>query len=241
MNWQNLQSLSKLSVATMVSLLCWAYAPVALSEDSAPVEAAEEIQPQTPNEVIQKATDEIVVAIEEAQEYFVEDPQRFHAEIDRILFPIVDFRSFARGVMGKYGSRRYEASLTDQAAKDEFQSQVERFTASFKRGLVATYAKGLLTFQGEKIEVLPPAKKAKAGKNVIVVQRIHSAGSDPVQIRYKMRQNADAEWKVRNVTLSSVNLGKVYSNQFASAAKLHKGDIDKVIEEWVVDSQDIEE
>mgnify|MGYP000238769551 CR=1 FL=1 len=60
-------------------------------------------------------------------------------------------------------------------------------------------------------------------------------------IRYKMRQNSNGEWKVRNVTLSSVNLGKVYSNQFASAAKLYNGDIDKVIANWVVESQEIDE
>ena len=232
---QSWHQLARRLLQTVIFSFGFMQAPVLLAE------SVPETVSVAPDALIQKATDEIIVAIEEAKDYFSEDPARFHAEIDRILFPIVDFRSFARGVMGKYGSRRYEASLGDQAAKDEFRKQVKRFTANFKQGLVATYAKGLLTFQGESIEVMPLAKEAVPGKNAIVVQSIEADGKKPTLIRYKMRQNSNGEWKVRNVTLSSVNLGKVYSNQFASAAKLYNGDIDKVIANWVVESQEIDE
>ena len=193
-----------------------------------------------PDAVIRAATEDIIVAIEQAKTYYDTEPERFHGEIDRILFPLVDFQSFARGVMGKYGSRRYEASLSDDASREEFREQVEAFTEKFKQGLVATYAKGLLTFQGEKIDVLPVDGELQKGKSVNVVQQIHSSGKEPVLIRYKMRQNGDGDWKVRNVQLQSINLGKVYRNQFASAARQYNSDIDKVIANWVVESQDVE-
>lgn len=201
--------------------------------------AAETAEPAGPKELIEAATKEIVVAIEDAKGYFSEEPERFHAEVDRILFPIIDFKSFARSVMGRHGSRKYEASLASDAEKEQFQQQVTAFTGKFKQGLVATYSKGLLTFQGERIDVKMP-KPAK-GKNAFVIQEIHNGGAKPVLIRYKLRQNSDGEWKVRNVQLQSINLGKVYRNQFASAAKQYKGDIDQVIANWVVVSQEVEE
>ncbi|MEM8499506.1 MAG: ABC transporter substrate-binding protein [Pseudomonadota bacterium] len=193
-----------------------------------------------PDELIRDATDKIVSAIEQAKKYYDTEPERFHAAIDEILFPLIDFRSFARGVMGKHGSRRYESTLKDDAAKQVFQARVDAFTEKFKQGLVATYAKGLLTFQGETIDVLPVGGGIAAGKSVNVVQKIHGDGSEPVLIRYKMRQNTEGLWKVRNVQLQSINLGKVYRNQFASAVRQYNSDIDKVIENWVVESQDVE-
>lgn len=193
-----------------------------------------------PDELIRDATGKIVSAIEQAKQYYDTEPERFHEAIDEILFPLIDFRSFARGVMGKHGSRRYESTLKDDAAKQAFQARVDAFTGKFKQGLVATYAKGLLTFQGETIDVLPIGDEIAAGKSVNVVQKIHGDGSEPVLIRYKMRQNTDGLWKVRNVQLQSINLGKVYRNQFASAARQYNSDIDKVIENWVVESQNVE-
>ena len=53
------------------------------------------------------------------------------------------------------------------------------------------------------------------------------------QIPAGVPQNGEGEWKVRNVQLQSINLGKVYRNQFASAAKQYDADIDKVIANWV--------
>lgn len=193
-----------------------------------------------PRAIIQTAVDDIVAAIEEAKVYFDEEPERFHAEIDNILLPIVDFRSFARNVMGKYGSSKYQASLKDEQQRAEFDARIDRFAGRFKQGLVATYAKGLLAFEGERIEVEQLADKGKSSGSVTVMQNIYTTGSDAIKITYKMRKNKEQHWKVRNVHLQSINLGKVYRNQFASAARQYNGDIDKVIDNWVVESQDFE-
>ncbi len=54
-------------------------------------------------------------------------------------------------------------------------------------------------------------------------------------MQYKLRKNRQGEWKLRNVTIEAINLGKVYQSQFSSAAKLYSGDIDRVIDSWTVD------
>jgi len=217
-------------------------APNQLLATAATTEASSRVLPSDadPRAIIQTAVDDMVKAIESAKVYFDKEPERFHAEIDRILLPIVDFRSFARNVMGKHGSSRYQASLTDDAARAQFDARIDRFADRFKRGLVATYAKGLLAFEGERIEVEQLAGKGKSGDSVTVLQNIYSSGADSIKITYKMRKNKEQHWKVRNVHLQSINLGKVYRNQFASAARQYDGDIDKVIDNWVVESQDFE-
>jgi hypothetical protein len=43
------------------------------------------------------------------------------------------------------------------------------------------------------------------------------------------------------VHIQTVNLGKVYRSQFKAALKEHRGDVDKVIETWVVESTDLEQ
>lgn len=192
-----------------------------------------------PDAVIEDATRELVTAVEDARSYYAGNPDKFTAEIDRIISPIVDFNSFARGVMGSYGSKRYYASLRTDTEREQFRQQLERFKERFRQGLLTTYAKGMMTFNGQTIEVEPLPAEAVTGKSVVVNQHIVGEGNKPVVIRYKMRQDKQQHWKVRNVTIQAVNLGKVYRSQFAAAAKRYNGDISKVIDNWVVTAKDV--
>ncbi len=192
-----------------------------------------------PDAVIKEATVELVSAVEAARSYYAKDPDKFTAEIDRIISPLVDFNSFARGVMGSYGSKRQYMALKSDAEREQFRTHVTRFKERFREGLLSTYAKGMMTFKGQTIEVEPLPSAPLAGQSVVVKQHIVDEGNKPVVIRYKMRQNNKQEWKVRNVTIQTVNLGKVYRSQFAAAAQRYNGDIGKVIDNWVVTAKDV--
>lgn len=189
----------------------------------------------TPHQVVAKTTDNVMRVIVEAQGYFDKDPQRFYGEIENILGEVVDFDSFARGVMGKYASKSRYVSLQSDAEKARFIAQVKRFSTTFKDGLVQTYAKGLLAFNGNRIELVPSSDDAKQGTSVTVVQHIYGDADKPYVVHYKLRQDRAGDWKLRNVTIEAVNLGKVYQSQFYSAARQYNGDIDKVIDNWSVD------
>ncbi len=192
-----------------------------------------------PDAVIEAATVELVTAVEAARAYYAKDPDKFTVEIDRIISPIVDFNSFARGVMGSYGSKQRYTALRTDAEREQFRTHVTRFKERFREGLLTTYAKGMMTFKGQNIEVEPLQSAASSGESVVVKQYIVDEGSKPVVIRYKMRQDQKQQWKVRNVTIQTVNLGKVYRSQFAAAAKRYNGDLDKVIDNWVVTAKDV--
>lgn len=192
------------------------------------------VQPSA-NEVVKATTDKVMKIIIDAQVYYDTDPKRFYSEIEQVLEEFVDFNSFARGVMGVYASKKHYMALKTNQEKAVFKARMERFTNTFQDGLVQTYAKGLLAFNGNTIEVLPPAKGAAAEGSVTVVQHIYGDSEKPYVVHYKMRKNRSGQWKLRNLTIEAINLGRVYQSQFRTAARQYQGDIDAVIDNWSVD------
>ena len=196
-------------------------------------QSASGASPAEPDAAIRAATENLLKIVERAHEYFDSDPDRYYAEVDAAIAPVIDFYSFSRGVMGRWGSKAYADSL-GATEKKRYQDQVGRFVRIFREGLVRTYSKGLMAFSGETIEVYPAQPEEIATGLVTVVQVIHGSNGNRYEIRYKMRKDPDQSWRVRNVTLDTLNLGKVYQNQFASAAGKFGGDIDAVIDNWSV-------
>lgn len=191
------------------------------------------------HQLVENITSDLIALIEEAQEYVAEDEPRFYRDLGKLLQRYVDFPSFSRAVMGKYASGKRIASLpADERAKLE--AQIQRFNDVFSGALIGTYGKGLLVFEGERIEVLEPpveaAKHAAAGK-ARIKQLIHGDRPEPYVIYYSLRKSDDGQWRIRNMIIESSNLGKIYRNQFDNAFKVYEGDIDRVIDNWVAGSE----
>ena len=94
-----------------------------------------------------------------------------------------------------------------------------------------------------KITVMPAdevsLKNIAAGNSVDVDQEVE--GSDKTfTITYKMRPNKKGEWMLRNVSIESINVGRLYRNQFEAAMKKHQGNFSVVIDEWVVEAKDLD-
>lgn len=190
---------------------------------------------QEPHQVVQQTTEKVLAIIKDGKGYYDKDPERFNAQVETAMDQAVDFDGFARGVMGPYASaQRYQALKTEEE-KAAFRDQVKRFTDTFKRGLIETYAKGLLKFNGQRIETLPPRAGQSEGDSVAVVQNIYGGADKPYVVQYTMRKDRDGGWRVRNVMIEGINLGQTYRNQFAAAAEQNRGDINKVIDNWHVE------
>lgn len=201
-------------------------------------------KPLDPHARIAAVTDRVVVVIQEGKGYFDQDPQRFYAEVEKILDPLVDFPSFTRSVMGPYGTRGYYQSLKTPAEKEAYRKDYDRFVKSFKAALITTYAKGLLAFNGQKIEIVPPTPddkhKVARGDYVDVIQTIQG-DENKYQVVYKMRPDSKGQWLVRNVTIETINVGLLYRNQFVESMAKYKNDFGKVIDNWSVDAKAAEE
>lgn len=191
-----------------------------------------------PYQIVQQTTEQVIAIIRDGKGYYDKDPVKFNRQVETVLDKVVDFDAFARGVMGPYaGQQRYQALTTEQE-KNDFRARIQRFSNTFKQGLIETYAKGLLKFDGQKIETLPPRKgdDVASGK-VDVMQNIYGAADKPYVIQYSMRKNREGVWKLQNVIIEGINLGQTYRSQFASAADQYRGDLDKVIANWHVEPE----
>ena len=58
------------------------------------------MQSATAEEAVEVATKEVFDLISAGEAYVEEDPERFYGEVHALLDPMIDFKRFARGVMG---------------------------------------------------------------------------------------------------------------------------------------------
>ena len=178
-------------------------------------------------------------AVQAAPAYVDTDPQRYFDTIQSILDPVIDFRGFARGVMGEYASSdRYRA--LDKAGRDKLKSQLDEFTDVMRTGLVRTYSKGLLAFGGSRIQLSEPGPDDDAAQTVSVRQLIFSEAARPYEVMYQMGRDRSGDWKLRNMIIETVNLGAIYRSQFEAAARKYDGDLDRVIANWSAASEELD-
>jgi phospholipid transport system substrate-binding protein len=210
---------------------------LARAADDRAVEAASEANPSA-REVLRDTTERVLAVIEDARSYVDEDPERYYAEVDKVLDSVVDFRGFARGVMGEYGTSARYRSL-DEAGRDKLRDQLERFTQTMRQGLIRTYSKGLLAFGGSRVELDDSDDSGDSDDRVMLRQLIYSDGSEPYVVFYQMARDRAGSWRMRNLVVENVNLGQIYRSQFESAARRYDGDLDKVIDNWSAENAQV--
>lgn len=172
----------------------------------------------TAHSVVERVTDKLITVTREEKNLLESDPKAYYGKVKSVLEPVVDFDFIARNVMGPY----WESASAEQR---------RQFVETFKNGLVETYAKGMANYADLKIKVLQPANGSEGERRVGVVQEI--TGPDGTnRVSYTMAMNRQGEWKLINMVLNGVNLGKTFRNQFAQAAKQRDGNLDAVIANW---------
>ena len=180
---------------------------------------------------------QVMAVVQAADEYVEEDPERYYGEVQSVLDPVVDFRGFARSVMGPYASGDRYRSL-DENGRAELRTQLDAFTEVMRIGLIRTYSKGLLAFGGSRIEVSSASPEEAGQTRTSVQQLIFSEGNKPYVVMYQMGLDRAGEWKLRNMIIESVNLGEIYRNQFEASARKYEGDLDQVIASWNAEALD---
>lgn len=188
-------------------------------------------QQPSAHEVVEDATQRVMAVVAEASEYADEDPERYYRQVQEILDPVIDFRGFARSVMGPYATSERYRSL-DEAGQTRLRAQLDEFTEVMRVGLVRTYSKGLLAYSGSRIEVFAISDEEEASGRASVRQLIYSGQPEPYVLLYQMGRDKSGQWQLRNVIIESVNLGEIYRSQFEAAARKYEGDLDAVIANW---------
>ena len=209
----------------------WLLASPAMAQPSEPDSAVYDL--------VESTTVQVMEVVTAAEEYVEDEPERYYDQVQGLLDPLIDYRGFARQVMGPYASSKRYRSL-DEAGRKELREQLDRFTQVMRLSLVRTYSKGLLAFGTARIEVEPPEADQSATSRVSVKQLIYTDGEEPYVVLYQMGQGKSGEWMLRNVIIESVNLGEIYRDQFLASARKQDGDLDVVIDTWTTVTVDVE-
>lgn len=171
----------------------------------------------TPHQVVQGTIDQVLGELNSRRELFRQDPEAFYQSLDRILAPVVDFDGFARGVM----TVRYSRSASP--------AQMQAFQDSFKRSLMQFYGNALLEYDNQSIRVLPA--KAEGADRASVGMEVRDSKGTVYPVSYTMVQ-LDGQWKLRNVIINGINVGKLFRDQFADSMQRNGNDLDRTIDGW---------
>ncbi len=181
--------------------------------------AQADIEELSAHEYAERTHNQIIEIIQTQEQLFEENPDLFTKLISEAFSPIVDFKRIAKNVMGKY---------SNQASGD----QMEAFSRAFEKSLLDTYSSTLVEFKDEKINVLPPNGNQTGQKKIRVnIEIVTSSNTYPG--RYSMYLDLEGKWKIINIEVNGMNLGKIFRNQFYSLMERNQENLDLVIEQWV--------
>ncbi|WP_263260417.1 ABC transporter substrate-binding protein [Pseudomonas sp. RIT-PI-S] len=169
------------------------------------------------HDLVQDTTTRLLADLAANRENYRKNPEAFYIALDRIIGPVVDAEGISRSVMTvKYS----------KAAKP---AQIKSFEENFKRGLFQFYGNALLEYSNQGITVDPA--KDESGDRTSVDMKVKGSNGAIYPVSYTLERVA-GEWKVRNVIVNGINLGKLFRDQFADAMQRNGNDLDKTINGW---------
>lgn len=176
-------------------------------------------QAQTAHETVERVTEELFADLNANRDQYRQEPQAFYAAMDRLIGQYVDVEGVSRSVM----TVRYSRRATPE--------QMQRFQANFKQSLMQFYGNALLEYDNRGVRVLPGQVEDGAERAEV---RMEVSGTDGVihPVSYTMVL-IGGEWRLRNVIVEGINLGKLFRDQFAEAMQRNRNNLDAVIDGWV--------
>jgi phospholipid transport system substrate-binding protein len=170
---------------------------------------------------VEESTNQLLAKLVEIQPLYGKDPEQFFQRVGSSLAPFIDFNGFSRGVMAKYYRR----------ATDE---QKIRFKKVFEEKMIRTYAKALVEFDNERVEVVESTIAESKSDRAAIDLVVYSNEGAVYTINYSMAL-IDGQWMLRNVTIEGINIGLQFRSQFAAYMDKYSNQIDDVIDNWSVD------
>jgi phospholipid transport system substrate-binding protein len=180
--------------------------------------------------LITTSADKINAVVEGASAYYDTDRARYHTEIAAILDPVVDFSTFAKGVMGNTASERYIQSLPE-AGREAARARVPQFRDVLYHTVIKSYGKIFYNYKGSKFSIKSSELLGKGDRASVTQQVIDPQGEHYVR-QYTLNAQGDQGWKIQNVIVEGVNMGQSYRAQFEAAVDRYKGDVNEVIKNW---------
>ena len=171
----------------------------------------------TAHDLVDRTTRELLSDLEQNREQYKANPGAFYDALNRIVGPVVDADGISRSIM----TVKYSRKATP--------SQMQRFQENFKRSLMQFYGNALLEYNNQGITVSPAKEEGADRTSVEMLVKGNNGATYPVS--YTL-EKISGEWKVRNVIINGINIGKLFRDQFADAMQRNGNDLDKTIDGW---------
>ncbi|MGF6332640.1 phospholipid transport system substrate-binding protein [Pseudomonas sp. BS3782 TE3695] len=178
---------------------------------------ANAVAAQSAHELVQDTTNRLLADLAANKEKYKQDPQDFYTALNTIVGPVVDAEGISKSIM----TVKYSRKATPE--------QMQRFVENFKRGLFQFYGNALLEYDNQGI-VVDPAKD-ESGDRTSVGMTVKSSSGAIYPVSYTL-EKINGEWKLRNVIINGINIGKLFRDQFADAMQRNGNDLDKTIDGW---------
>ncbi|MBD9457323.1 ABC transporter substrate-binding protein [Pseudomonas sp. PDM05] len=169
------------------------------------------------HELVQDTTNKMLADLKANKEQYKQDPTRFYDALNTIVGPVVDAEGISRSIM----TVKYSRKATP--------AQMQTFQENFKKGLFQFYGNALLEYNNQGITVDPA--KDESGDRASVGMTVKGSNGAVYPVQYTL-EKINGEWKLRNVIINGINIGKLFRDQFADAMQRNGNDLDKTINGW---------
>ncbi|MGH8346846.1 MAG: MlaC/ttg2D family ABC transporter substrate-binding protein [Pseudomonas sp.] len=169
------------------------------------------------HDLVQDTTNRMLADLAANKEKYKQDPQDFYAALNTIVGPVVDAEGISKSIM----TVKYSRKATPE--------QMKTFEENFKKGLFQFYGNALLEYNNQGITVEPAKDESGDRTNIGMTVKGRSGSIYPVS--YTL-EKINGEWKLRNVIINGINIGKLFRDQFADAMQRNGTDLDKTINGW---------
>ncbi|WET11573.1 MULTISPECIES: MlaC/ttg2D family ABC transporter substrate-binding protein [unclassified Pseudomonas] len=169
------------------------------------------------HELVQDTTSKMLADLTANKEQYKQDPTKFYDSLNTIVGPVVDAEGISRSIM----TVKYSRKATP--------AQMQTFQENFKKGLFQFYGNALLEYNNQGITVDPA--KDESGDRTSVGMTVKGSNGAIYPVQYTL-EKVSGEWKLRNVIINGINIGKLFRDQFADAMQRNGNDLDKTINGW---------
>jgi len=168
---------------------------------------------QSPNDVIQAASDELAADLNGRKEELAANKEELYQAIDKILLPRFDRRYAATLVVGRHW-------------RDGDAEEGERFIKAFYQSLLRRYSDGVLEFDQERVEILPfRGDLTKPRTTVKTIVTLEDGTEVPVDYGMVSR---DSGWLIFDVTIEGISYVRNFRTELNS--EIQASSLDAVIE-----------
>ena len=170
-------------------------------------------------ETAERGVEALLKTVQESKDYFLSDRERYFSAIEEVLDSFVDFDAVAEVVMNRYADGATVA-------------QKKRFAAILRSTLTRFYGASLINYDGEELAFLPTDDPNSDSRADTIVGMELRGSDNNLRLQYQMFLNENNEWKLKNLSLAGINLGRQYFTQFSALMAQHDENIDLVLDNW---------